>query len=225
MLTHSPRVLVFDFDGVLVDSNAVKQEAFRLIFEGVAVSSEFVSMCLQAQPEGNRFDVIRAMLERLRAERRIGDREPIEAQVQRYAEAYNHICEEHAATCPEIAGATERLTQWASRFAMYVNSATLEPPLRRVVARRGWAGFFRGVFGSPASKIDNLHTILKGDNLVPLNVLYVGDGARDLRAAQAIGCRFVGVRNPHNDFDPTGLTMITDLHGLNHLLTTEGAID
>lgn len=225
MINPLPRALVFDFDGVLVDSNTVKQDAFRRIFEDVGVSSDFVSGCLQALPEGNRFDVIRAMLERLRAGRRVGDDEPIESQVQRYAEAYNDICEEHAATCPEVPGAGKRLAQWASRFALYVNSATLEQPLRRVVARRGWAGYFRGVFGSPTSKADNLTKVLEREKVSPPDLLFVGDGGRDLRAAQTVRCRFVGVRNSHNDFDATGLTMIDDMHGLHDLLTTEAALD
>lgn len=212
------RCVVFDFDGVLVESNEVKRDAFRLIFEGAGVTDGFVAECLRARPDGNRFDVIRLMLERLRTARQVDSTEPLDHQVTKYAAAYNAICEEYAATCPEVAGAGQLLPRWASRFALYVNSATLEDPLRRVVARRGWAGYFRSVFGSPASKVENLNAILTREAAGPDEVVFVGDGSRDVRAAQSIGCRFVGVRNSHNDFDPSGLTMIDQLHELDAIL-------
>ena len=83
-----------------------------------------------------------------------------------------------------------------------------------VVRWRGWEPFFRGVYGSPATKADNLGRILAAEGVPPGQALFVGDGRRDLAAARQLGARFVGVRNAFNDFDPAGLTMIDDLCGL-----------
>ena len=51
------RCLSFDFDGVLVDSNAVKREAYFSIFAGVDGSRQAVEAACRALPAGDRFDM------------------------------------------------------------------------------------------------------------------------------------------------------------------------
>lgn len=210
---------MFDFDGVLVLSNAVKQDAYREIFSQFGVTASAISECQRANPEGNRIDVIREVLRRLQTTGFIRSDEAIDAHVTAFATAYNDICEEYAATCPEVGGATQCLSEWARRFPLYINSATLEEPLQRIIGRRGWAAHFRKALGSPARKTENLKAILTREQVEPSSMLFVGDGKRDLDAAVAVGCRFVGVRNEFNDFDPVGVTLVADMNELDALLT------
>jgi len=212
------RVVVFDFDGVLVDSNAVKRDAYFSIFARFGDTAQLVAAGLEDQPDGNRYQVIDRVLCRVRSEGLLPVERPPEGWVEHLAAAYNAICEEHAATCLEVPGATECLTGLVGRSALFVNSATLQEPLRRVVRRRGWEPFFRGIYGAPTSKANHLRHILAAEGVRPAEVLLVGDGRRDLVAAQEVGARFVGVHNPFNDFDPTGLVLIDDLFGLPRLL-------
>jgi phosphoglycolate phosphatase-like HAD superfamily hydrolase len=204
--------VVFDFDGVLVQSNAVKRRAYRDIFAAVPASQPVVDAVLGADTEDDRFGVIRSIL------RGLGQAtSDLDAQVAQYAERYNGICEEHAATCPEVPGAAAALEQLSRRHAVYVVSATPEDPLRRIVARRGWTGYFRDVLGRPRTKRENLAKVMQRERIGPDGILFVGDGQRDLETARATGCRFLGVRNEFNDFDPSGVTMVDDLTSLREL--------
>jgi phosphoglycolate phosphatase-like HAD superfamily hydrolase len=213
------RAIVFDFDGVLVDSNDVKQSAYFRIFEHLGPgTAAIIRDCLTASPDGNRFQKIRLILDCLREHGSFAETEEPDRCIGRYAEAYSEICEEHAATCAEVGGASAVLPVLFRQYPLHVNSATWEEALRRVVRRRGWEHFFQTVAGSPTSKVENLRAILERGNLSAADVLMVGDGRRDLEAAKVCGCPFVGVRNPHNDFDPMGLTMIDTLHELATLL-------
>lgn len=209
--------VVFDFDGVLVDSNAVKRRAYRDIFASVAGSEPVVESVLESNTDDDRFGVIRSILERMD---RDGSLTPgrLEALVAEYSERYNIICEEHAATCAEIPGASAALARLAQRHPLYVISATPEEPLRRIVKRRGWSGFFRDVLGRPRTKSENLARVIRAEGVDGGQMVFVGDGRRDLDAARQAGCRFVGVRNAFNDFDPGGLTMVNDLTRLPELV-------
>ena len=205
------RCLVLDFDGVLVDSNAVKHRAYFDVFAHVPGAAPIVADVLRTYRFGNRYDVIGAVVRRCDSGTDEGE------AVARYTERYNEICEEHAATCAEIDGASASLRVWADRMPLYVNSATPEEPLRRIVARRGWLPRLRGVFGGPATKVDNLERACRDAAVPTAEVLFVGDREADRRAAVACGCAFVGFQDAGNDFEST-VTVITHLHELDPML-------
>jgi phosphoglycolate phosphatase len=208
--------VVFDFDGVLVDSNAVKRRAYRDIFADAPGSEPVVEAVLQSDTEDDRFGVIRAILRGLREGRSTAGEQDL--LVAEYGERYNTICEEHAATCDEVRGASSALARLAQRHALYIISATPEEPLRRIVKRRNWSRYFREVLGRPRTKGENLARVIRREGIQGQRIVFVGDGRRDLDAAREAGCRFVGVRNEFNDFDPAGLTMVNDLTGLVELV-------
>jgi phosphoglycolate phosphatase-like HAD superfamily hydrolase len=209
--------VVFDFDGVLVDSNAVKRQAYFDIFADLGARvTAVVERVLREDVDGDRFDTIRRVLRHLDVTGPSGGGTATtpERLVQRYADCYNEICEDYAATCAEVPGASEALVELGSRYPLYVVSATPQSPLRRIVERRGWSSRFRDVLGRPGSKREHLESIAEREGIRGDGVVMIGDGLRDLLAARAVGCHFVGVRNPFNDFDDAGLTMIADLHAL-----------
>jgi len=191
--TTSIRCLVFDFDGVLVDSNAVKRSAYFDALGPIGASARLVEQVLDDHRLGDRYVVIREVLRRSASGAAHGD--AVERLVAECAGRYNDICERFTATCREIDGASGALERLSARYALYVNSATPEAPLRRVVARRGWAGYFRDVLGRPRTKVENLREILAREALQPAEVVMIGDGEADLDAATACGCGFIGVRS------------------------------
>jgi phosphoglycolate phosphatase-like HAD superfamily hydrolase len=206
------RCIIFDFDGVLVDSNAIKRNAFFHIFAEHDREGRIVAQTLDSHGDGDRFEIIRAILVALS---RVAD----EIAVQRYAEAYNAICEEAVALCPAIPGSVDALAALAPHYQLYISSATLEEPLRRIVMRRGLQKYFTDVFGRPGSKISHLQAIMEREGVAEAQMVFVGDGRRDIQAAQAIGCHFIGIRNAWNDFDTAGLLMLDDLTELVSVVT------
>jgi phosphoglycolate phosphatase len=214
--------VVFDFDGVLVDSNAVKRQAYFDIFSHLGSrTGPTVEAVLDGDVDGDRFQLIRQIVIRLREDSALLPAGTLDALVALYAERYNDICEEHAATCAEIRGASNTLARLAVSHPLYVSSATPENPLRRIVERRGWSGFFRDVLGRPRTKAENLRLIMEREEVDGGAMVVVGDGRRDLDAARLVGARFVGVRNTFNDFEPGALLLIDDLLGLSDLIDSE----
>jgi phosphoglycolate phosphatase-like HAD superfamily hydrolase len=197
----SLRCVVFDFDGVLVDSNKVKHRAYFELFEPLGPeASTLVAEVLARGGERDRYDVLRAIVRRASEAGLMAPAEAHEALVKRYADAYNEICEEHVATCAEIPGASVTLPRLAERYALYINSSTPDDPLSRIVARRGWTLYFRGVYGSASGKADNLARVARLEGIDPGEGVFVGDSEVDQRAAGAQGWHFIAVENEHNDF-------------------------
>ncbi len=185
------RAVVFDFDGVIVQSNSLKKEAFFSIFPPEA--RRVVNLVLAEHREKSRYEIISLVLAALdsRPEGPAVD----SAEVRRYARAYNRLVEEGALKCPLVPGALEALQRLREMSPLFINSATPQEPLRRIVQGRGLSRFFQGVYGAPASKEDNLKAIVAGLGAAGQEVLVVGDGLSDLRSARSLGCDFIGVDN------------------------------
>jgi phosphoglycolate phosphatase-like HAD superfamily hydrolase len=106
---------------------------------------------------------------------------------------------------------------------LYVLSATPEEPLRRIVERRGWTGYFQDVLGRPGSKAEHLRAVLTREGIAGGDLLMVGDGKRDVDAARHVGTRFIGVRSAFNDFDRMPLVLLDDLTALPDLIESSAA--
>lgn len=191
MTDDRPGAVVFDFDGTLVQSNSLKREAFFDIFP--AADRDLVTRVLEEHREKTRQEIVRRVLE-LKAGG-AGGSGPDPAEIGRYCGDYNRLVEAGAVTCPTVPGAVETLDRLQGLVPLFINSATPAGPLVRIIAARGWAGYFRAVYGAPGVKADHLLTIARDLVLDPAAMVVVGDGESDLKSARKVGCRFIGVDN------------------------------
>jgi phosphoglycolate phosphatase len=210
------RCVGFDFDGTLVDSNAVKRNSFFEVFSEDDPHGETVAHVLDEVRPGDRYDIVREVAVRLRDLGAIPIEPGIETFARRRAAAYTRRCEEAVAKCPEIPGATATLEWLAARgLPLYVNSATPQEPLRRVLELRSMAQHFRLCLGRPADKEANLATICADAGVPPQQILFVGDGEDDRGASLAFGCRFIAIVRPGpKRFEAAPTNCIADLHAL-----------
>ncbi|MBI2920187.1 MAG: HAD family hydrolase [Planctomycetes bacterium] len=201
---------MFDFDGTLVRSEVVKTRAFYDVFPPEV--RPIVEHVRAADRYADRFTVIEHVLRQWRR------REPSREDIAGFADAYNNICELHQKFCPERPGASRILGGLsAARRPLYLCSGTLEESLRRIVAARGWTGYFRGILGGPVRKREVLSRVAGGESCSFREILVVGDTRDDLEAARACGCVFRGIRSEVTDFDETEAVLIGDLEELEHL--------
>jgi phosphoglycolate phosphatase-like HAD superfamily hydrolase len=203
--------VVFDFDGVLIDSNQVKRRAYYDVFSGSGVSDEVISRCLALHADGDRGAVITAIVS-------AGfPGETTEPLVRRYLAAYAAQCDAAIPHCAEQPGAGAVLAELAGARALYINSATPVEPLEHYVAQRGWARHFRGVLGRPRTKADNFSAIRVMERVNGDAMLFIGDHESDAAAARAAGCHFAGVTSDTSDFD-TPVHVLSSLHALPRYL-------
>ncbi len=196
------RCVVFDFDGTLVLSNAIKRDGFFAVAGGYPGGAAAMEGVL-ADPPGDRFAIMAAFAARFGAD--AGD----------LAEAYGAWCEARILTCPERPGASACLADLRARgIPAWINNATPEAPLRAVVARRYPPGSFAGVLGGHGRKEPNLRAILATTGLAAPEMLMVGDGADDRAGAQGVGCRFVGLTDGSLARQPDAGDLLADLADL-----------
>lgn len=115
----------------------------------------------------------------------------------------------------EMPGASALLSHLSKHgIRCYVNTATPQGLVDKIVDSLGWRQWFEGVFGAPGNKEHHLETIAVKEKIkdVSTQLVHVGDGENDRRAAAEIGCIFVGVAPDGNSqFNGPTYATVTDM--------------
>jgi phosphoglycolate phosphatase-like HAD superfamily hydrolase len=193
-----PATVIFDFDGVVLDSNRLKTDAFGTVLAAAGYSTGTVKRFLSYQARNfgrSRYLLFDDFL------RDFADGEAGERDAGRLLAAFGRACVEGYGAVPETLGIRrllDRLRGAGSR--LFVASGSDQEELRGVVAARGLGGYFEDVLGSPTRKTDCVAAILRalGGAEAAASAWFVGDAVADLKAAEDHGVAFVYVRHYSN---------------------------
>ena len=206
------KVIVFDFDDTLVKSERGKQEAPIEIFSVIPGAREIAAEYRAGHRNTPRRELIAGILAALEDR---GIPVTIENPVEHFLNKFGQLTEETQTTAPIVSGAEKALESRLIFHHLYLNTATPQEFIDRVISARGWKKFFKGIYGSPpGTKIDHLQEIIAQESVKPQEVVVVGDGRGDLESAESCGCRFIGVRGEYYDFGNPPFPILDDLRNL-----------
>jgi phosphoglycolate phosphatase len=193
-------VIVFDFDGVIVRSSEfLKREAWQVVLGsyGERAMSHFgdAEARYGEGRGGDRYDVLRYIFERLSK-----PTNQIPSLVEAAAGAFNAYLQKRISEVGVEPSDRKALQELSSRYPLYINSATPDKELKQTVTLLRLHASFKGVFGRPSSKSHNLRLALSREHAMPTNMLFVGDGEHDYKAALEVGCHFTGYTNEWNNW-------------------------
>ena len=209
------RAIVLDFDGVILESAAIKGRAFRGLFPDYPQHLDRFEQFHYDNGGLSRHLKIAWFY------RELLGRPVTREAIDRLADRFGAVVAGDMRACPFVDGAVEFLERYADRVLLFVASGTPEPELRELVAARGLALRFAGVFGAPATKVEILTTIASQLGIAPEELLFVGDGRQDAEAARETRVTFVG-RVATGDSDRLGdvpVARVANLFELDQYLT------
>ncbi len=188
------KCVVFDFDGTLVDSNAIKRETFFAIARPWDPTGDVVAEVFESWPAADRYEKTHKIAEALISRGLLPKGSSIKTWGSRLANEYTAECESAIASCAEMTDATQTLFELAEKgYLLFVNSATPVEPLRSLLELRDWTPFFQCAYGAEASKADNLRDISSRTGTKSNEIVHVGDQPDDLQATEQFGCHFVAM--------------------------------
>lgn len=201
--------IVFDFDGVLVESTDVKTRAFGALYSAYGPDVERQVTAHHLANSGiSRYVKFKHYHEQL-----LGI-PYTDAVGEQLSARFSQSVLDEVVNAPYVSGAREFLEQYYRQLPLFVASGTPEEELREIVRRRGMQHYFRAVHGSPASKADIINGVIAGHRLSPARVLMVGDALADFDGARAAKTAFIGRASSDGVQFPADVTVIADLNEL-----------
>ena len=209
-----PEVLVFDFDGVILESADIKTRAFCQLFSGYPDKVAAIVAYHEMNAGISRFQKFRHIYQHLLNKPLSPNKE------QELGERFALLAVEEVMRCPFVPGAPELLQTYSVTHPLFVASGTPEDELHRLVGARGLVGLFQGVYGSPKTKTAILEEILAMTKVPRTSLLFIGDGFSDYEAAKVTGVAFIGRAMPGrpNLFEGLGVPVVADLFELDRHL-------
>lgn len=184
------RCVVFDFDGTLVDSNAVKYAKFLEVAAELPGGAKTMAGVIDSVANFTRYEIF----DRFVSDMRIPEAQRADLS-RKMTDKYSALCHAEISKAPEISGAQAALQLLGAQgMRLFVSSATPAEPLHALIRARGWGEMFHGVYGAPASKQAHIRQILDEGGWSPEELVYVGDSDADQKAAEHSSVHFVAVR-------------------------------
>lgn len=194
------KAAIFDCDGVILDSNAVKSQAFALALNGE--DPELVSRFVKYhQTNGgvSRYIKFEHFFKNMKEQ--LDYQTDLEMALSRYAQ----LSEKGLLSCAEIAGVRSVLEYFnKNEIPCYVVSGGDQQEVRHVLAVRGLSQYFTAIYGSPKSKLENLSELTARGKLSNV-CIYFGDANTDLMAANQFNMEFVFVKGVSEWDDGEGI--------------------
>lgn len=209
------QIIVFDFDGVVLESADVKTDAFVELF--AAHGPDVQAKVKQHHLENlgiSRFVKFAWAYENLL-------RKPLTPEHSTaLGEQFSALALDKVLSCPYVPGARDAIETLAKRYPLFIASGTPQQELELIVERRGLSPFFREIHGSPREKPAVLRDLMARLQLAPEAVLFIGDGMSDYKAATEVGVPFLARDTPalHDRWTALGVQRRPDLGELPALV-------
>ncbi|MDO6746298.1 HAD family hydrolase [Gilvimarinus sp. 1_MG-2023] len=181
--------LIFDFDGVILDSNHIKEEGFRHLFKSYGEdNTRKIVEYHRANGGLSRYHKIRYFFNTLLGK-------PVDDDtVERLANQFSEITM-RLLTAPElrIEDTIQFIKHMHLKKRMFIASASDEQDLKILCRHHGIETKFDGIFGSPKTKEAIVSDIIKSRD--SNECVLIGDSLNDINAAQHNDIAFVGYNN------------------------------
>jgi phosphoglycolate phosphatase-like HAD superfamily hydrolase len=180
--------IIFDFDGVIVESVNVKTQAFGALYSdyGAEVVAKVESYHLR-KAGVSRFDKFRYFQTEILGGPPLDDRE-----VADLAAAFSGLVMDNVVSAPMVRGAQEFLDSNLGQVPMFVVSGTPTVELGQIIERRTLSDYFVEFWGSPADKTANIAELLRKHGLLASRCVMIGDAIADYEGAVSNSVSFLG---------------------------------
>jgi phosphoglycolate phosphatase-like HAD superfamily hydrolase len=179
------KAIIFDLDGVIIESAGIKTEAFRTLFADYPDKLSKIISYHEKNAGISRYIKFRYIYEKMLGKKLSPEKE------KDLGAKFSQIALDKILKAPLVAGVEDFLNSSYQRYLLFVASGTPEEELGFILRQRGLANYFKGAYGTPQTKTQITKRILDEHQLANREAVFVGDAESDKIAAAESGVTFV----------------------------------
>ena len=206
------RAVIFDVDGVIIESAEIKTRAFEILFSDYPDKLPEIINYHQKNAGISRYPKFRYIYEKM-----LGQEFSAQEEAE-LGERYSQIVMKPTLEAPFVPGAIEFLTHNKNHYCFFIASGTPDAELQNILTHRLLSQFFLEAHGTPKDKADIIEDILNRYSFQRKEVVFIGDAESDRAAAERTGTLFIARLTRENPQLKDCRWKINDLTALDVLL-------
>jgi len=207
------KLIILDFDGVIVESTDIKTEAFRKLFSD---HPKHVGAIVEYHKEHagvSRYEKFSHIYKNIL-------KQPLnEKKLAELGRRFSALVVDEIKMCPMVPGVLEFLENYSKKVKLFIASSTPEDELQYLVKARGLQKYFHGMYGAPSKKSEITLRIIEKEEIKKKEALFVGDSTADYIEAKKAGVPFIArAADLANTPFPAGVKTVRDLNELSAMV-------
>lgn len=185
------KTILWDFDGVILNSNIIRTEGFVEIFKEFP-KDKILELVRYHEKNGglSRYHKIEYFFNKILKKIITKDEILFYANKYKVFMLNNLVNKEYI-----IADTLDYIIRVKNNFSMHIVSASDENELKQICKELEIESFFTSIHGSPVTKKENIKFLLSHKNFLNEEVVLIGDSMNDFEAANYNNIHFVGYNN------------------------------
>jgi phosphoglycolate phosphatase-like HAD superfamily hydrolase len=212
-LPRPPVAIIFDFDGVILDSTPLKHQAFHTLYAGEH-PDKLKEMAHHDRIHGG----VTRRVKIAHFEKNLFGRAGDPDSVERLALRYRDLVFDAVMKCRFIPGARELLEAGLGRIDMHLVSGTPLDELSVIVEARGLSKYFKSLQGGPVLKPEAFANIMNNHGYPPARTLAIGDAMTEYEVAASLGIPFLAIAADGDHVFPDEAIRVPSLAGAGGML-------
>jgi len=206
------KVILFDFDGVLIESVNIKDLAFKTLFKQYPQHLDKIMDYHLSNNATIRFEKFRYITEKI-----LGERYDEETE-KSLSKKFSNLVFKNLVDCPYVPGAKEILDCYWGKIPLYLASISPADELDEILEAKKLKRYFKRIYAVPWIKTDAIRDIIHSENASPEDIVFIGDSYEDFEAAQSTGIFFIG-RKSGRSFHGARIKIFKDMFEIRGFLT------
>ena len=170
--------IIFDFDGVILDSVSAKTKAFYQMYlkYGKDIAENVKNFHIQ-NGGVSRYDKFKIW------HKKYLNIKLSKSELDKLADTFSALVLEKVLKSEEIDGAKKFIKNYSDKFNFWIISGTPDKEINYIIKELGLRKYFIDVYGSPKNKIEWCRLIIKKNKIKSSETIFLGDAMSDYNAA------------------------------------------